>query len=223
MNDIEKQLHEQYAINNNSNLSSVITLLVAMFAVFGAYGYVYLHSNSEFDYSDIWCLYKNGSYTLTALVLTALVTIIILGIMFHICLYQGVNQRLEQFVTFAIRYKLYFNKKLGENNDNIEELLNKIEIFPKNYHPFNKKCFEIVQGLFGEFLKIILIISFIILASLFLKFKYNAWCYFIISSVILGVLYFIDCHCVLKKYKKREWEYKEKLNLNKNVNQTIKK
>lgn len=68
LNDIEKQLHEQYAINNNSNLSSVITLLVTMFAVFGGYGYVYLNSNLDF-YGD-FTLITNSTYTFDALLIT---------------------------------------------------------------------------------------------------------------------------------------------------------
>ena len=42
--ELEKQLHEQYAINNNANLSSVIALLVSLFAAIGAYGYVFIHT-----------------------------------------------------------------------------------------------------------------------------------------------------------------------------------
>ena len=42
--ELEKQLHEQYAINNNANLGNIIVLLTALIAVFGAYGYIYLHS-----------------------------------------------------------------------------------------------------------------------------------------------------------------------------------
>lgn len=46
--ELEKQLHEQYAINNNANLGSIIVLLTALIAVFGAYGYIYLHSKFVF-------------------------------------------------------------------------------------------------------------------------------------------------------------------------------
>lgn len=46
--EMEKQLHEQYSINNNANTGSIVTLFVAMLASVGAYGYVYLHTKMHF-------------------------------------------------------------------------------------------------------------------------------------------------------------------------------
>jgi hypothetical protein len=50
--ELERQLHEQYAINNNSNLSSIIALMTALLAIFGVYGYVFIHTNIKF--ADNW-------------------------------------------------------------------------------------------------------------------------------------------------------------------------
>lgn len=47
--EMEKQLHEQYAINNNANTGSIVTLFVAMLASVGAYGFVYLHTINAFS------------------------------------------------------------------------------------------------------------------------------------------------------------------------------
>ena len=40
---LELQLHEQYAINNNANLSSIVTLICTILVIFGSYGYVFVH------------------------------------------------------------------------------------------------------------------------------------------------------------------------------------
>lgn len=34
------QLHEQYAVNNNSSMGTVVSFIVGMFTAFGGYGYV---------------------------------------------------------------------------------------------------------------------------------------------------------------------------------------
>ena len=47
--DFVKQLHEQYAINNNAHLSSVISLMVAMLAVFYGFGYMFVYSSIYFS------------------------------------------------------------------------------------------------------------------------------------------------------------------------------
>ena len=38
--ELEKQLHEQYAVNNNSNAGILISLISALFVAFSGYGYV---------------------------------------------------------------------------------------------------------------------------------------------------------------------------------------
>ena len=52
--ELEKHLHEQYAINTNAHTASFITFVVALLVLFGAFGYVYAHtlnvwSGSEYD------------------------------------------------------------------------------------------------------------------------------------------------------------------------------
>ena len=46
--ELEKQLHEQYAINNNSNLGSIIAILTTLVSVIGVYGYIFVHSTLDF-------------------------------------------------------------------------------------------------------------------------------------------------------------------------------
>lgn len=42
--ELEKHLHEQYAINTNAHTASFITFVVALLVLFGAFGYVYVHT-----------------------------------------------------------------------------------------------------------------------------------------------------------------------------------
>ena len=153
------QLHEQYASNNNANLSSFVTLLVSMVGVFGIFAYVFVRSSLKFS-NDFQSLYDSGSelYTMDVLILSAMVSIIVLGIIKYICLYQGFHQRYEQFITYAIREK-YFGKENCEKSD----------IFPEGYTPFGKQGLDIAQGLFGEFAKISDLLFSIILLAVFLK------------------------------------------------------
>lgn len=137
-NSLFLQLHEQYAINNNANLSSVITIIVAAIAVIGVYGYVFVHSTLNF--TDFGNLYDSCAelYSLEVLLLSSLTSILIVLILICVCFYQGVAQRKEQFIIHAIRSKI--SSKL-------------LEILPNGYNPFFKFRLNIVQGLYGEIIR----------------------------------------------------------------------
>ena len=162
-NELLKQLHEQYAVNNNASMGSVASLFVSMFTAVGAYGFVWINSGIEscqkFDFAD--------------LAFTAICAHIILLIMSYICMYQGTSQRLEQFITFKIR------KDFGLVN-----------FFPRTYSPFNKKGLQVVQGLYGEFVKIFAAISFFIFVSFLTKacilgYKFEAMTIIILFAIWL--------------------------------------
>ena len=53
----EKQLHEQYAINNNSNWSSIVSLFAAIVAVFYGFGYIFVNSSVHFasSFEKLYC------------------------------------------------------------------------------------------------------------------------------------------------------------------------
>jgi hypothetical protein len=97
---LELQLHEQYAINNNANLSSVIGLITATIVVVGFYGYLYVRSSLE--YSNNFILYKDGIYTMDALLLIASATTVILAILQYICMYQGSHQKIRNTASHCI-------------------------------------------------------------------------------------------------------------------------
>ena len=213
---IESQLHEQYAINNNSNLNSVVVLLAAMIAVFWGYAYMFIHSSVEFScIAQGWCLFNNctGLYSLDAFLLSALASCIVLHIMRRICIYQGYAQRYEQFITFAIRHK-YFAKLFYHRAKEVAktEEIGKQEmgIFPKWYHPFNKDnsdkraekscaCFanplkckhnfiQPIQGLFGEFVKVFCLLQIILILGVVVKILMNVLTHHTNGYSIIGIV-----------------------------------
>jgi len=166
---LELQLHEQYAINNNANLSSMIAILVSVVAAFGVYGYVYIHSENIFspDFSTLILPKKSCSgsetYYLDVVVLMVMVLCVILSILKYICIMKGYGQRKEQFIIYAIRYK-YYHQHPNEM---------KPRIYPPKYHPFGKEGADIPQGLFGGMIRIFDFIWLIIFCSLLVKLGLN--------------------------------------------------
>ncbi len=161
--ELEKQLHEQYAINNNAYLSSIITLIVGLFAAIGAYGYVFIHTDVD---SLTICSTSTPSYTFSQLLFTALGCLIVLVIMLSVCIYQGTKQRHEQFVIYAIRYKHHsqIQEFIGTHQ---QKKFNKT--FPNYYNPFEKKGIAVIQGLYGEFVKIIYFLIILLFLTMFYK------------------------------------------------------
>ncbi len=129
--ELELQLHEQYAINNNATLSSMLTLFCTMLAVLWGYGYVLINSSKK--YESFYLLRDGGMYTLNALVLATCATTIVLTAISWICIKTGYKGRMEQFIIHAIRLKYY------ESESNLYKIL------PNNYNPLkneegDKKC-----------------------------------------------------------------------------------
>lgn len=193
------QLHEQYAINNNSNLSSVVSLVVGLLVAFTGYGYVFLHTENRFFEGNQFMTMVCDSVGYEMLIVTTVVALAVVLLIFHICLHQGNAQRLEQFIIYAIR------DEFGFHADNYP--------LPKEYHPYNKKGFpsmEYVQGLFGELTKVSMLaaVMLILLTAMKLFICSLACC------VILGFLLFVfiiifvyDQNHYYNRYKKRQDDY----------------
>ncbi len=196
--EFELQLHEQYAINNNTHLSNVITLLVALIAVFSCFGYIFL--NSSISFSRDFDFIESGRYTLDAFLFTAIASNVVLYIMTRICIYQGFSGRYEQFVTYALRRKnkMFQPPYTYQNaNENI--------IFPDKYMPFGKKGLDIPQGLFGEFIKIFIGLTFLIQCSVFMKLSFNICkCDFGVSEIgiVSIIIYLLTFHLMLVNINK---------------------
>lgn len=200
--EIELQLHEQYADNNNSYLGHIVTLVAGLFAVIAFYGNVFIEASHYFEKIEDY------SYSLGDLCIVAVCAYIALGIMAYLCIYLGMHQRHEQFVVWAIRNKYY-----GYN-------YNSHFIYSDDYVPFNKKGFENIKGLYGEFVKIISLVTLCITVSLAAKIGVNifelqnngvsVWgvtiC--IITSAVYILIYII---CVLC-FKRGEDKYQDLYN-----------
>lgn len=119
---LELQLHEQYATNNNATLTSMLTLFVTMLAVLAGYGCVFLNSQAECEPASL--LKVGDLYTIPALLLTTSASTLVLAAIAYICIETDYKGRMEQFITYEIRRKYY-----GTENA-------LLEIFPKGYTPF---------------------------------------------------------------------------------------
>lgn len=158
---IEMQLHEQYAKNNNANVSSIVTLFVTMLASVGAYGYVFLHSENLADFEneiDLIMQYNSGKFSFVVLLVVAIAAIVVLMMIAYICVSLGCRQRKEQFIIYAIRRKYYY----GDMRDT--------KIYPNRYDPFGKRGLKMVQSPYDYFIRCIMVAIFLIALSLLFRF-----------------------------------------------------
>lgn len=213
--ELLKQLHEQYAINNNANLNTIVTLVVAVIAVIGCFGYVYVHTDIEFS-QNFGCLVKccKGVFYLDVLFLAYLASVFVLALLTRLCIYQGVAQRKEQIIIHAIRQKYFGKNYLDEQTED--------KIFPNGYTPYRKEGLQIVQGLYGELVKIFIGVFLILSFAVLLKVISNVINYRMHSVSLIGIIVvvisivcvFLANQCIrsflyrqIKSYKVRENEF----------------
>ena len=189
MKQLEKQLHEQYAINNNSKTTSLTTIIAAVMVAFTAFGYVLYHSQHNID--------------LLLCASNAVIGIIVL--LYVIAIYLGTDQRKEQFVSFAIRVKNY-GKGSGYNS-----------IYPKNYSPFHKTLCNFVQGLYNLLsVALVCCLIVVVITTICAKGGYVD-CPLFHCCWAVSLMYML--YYRLKKYQeylKLEQEYKDKYTLEEN-------
>lgn len=154
--ELQKQLHEQYAINNNDRMASMITLFVSLIVVLGAYGYMYIHTQLNFAENlgklSIGTGYGWDMYTIDVLLLVAIVCQFVLWMLQHLCIYQGSYQRYEQFIVGRIRYKAGLK-----------------DIFYDGYSFKNKNYWNFIQGIYGELLPALQIVFWGIVIATIIK------------------------------------------------------
>ena len=133
--ELESQLHEQYAINNNANVGSFVSFLAALLALFGFFGYAFVFSSNEF--SSNGKLIKDGIMSLDVFFLFSIKVIGMLFFLSLISLQLGYSSRSNQIIIDRIRDR-YFEK-------------NKKIIFGKSYSPIGKTWCSFVQDFFNIF------------------------------------------------------------------------
>ena len=197
--ELLKQLHEQYAVNNNANLGTIVTLVVAVIAVIGYFGYVYVHTGVDFS-DDFGCLVKcSGEFYLDALLLIYLASVLVIAILIRLCIYQGVAQRKEQFIIDGIRSK-YFGPEYLWSKMKVDNSDKEVKIFPQGYHPYHKKGLDIVQGLYGELIKIFIGITCLLTLGVLLKLYANITIPQNIDIDWLGVIESLVCFFAIGCY-----------------------
>ena len=137
--ELEKQLHEQYAINNNAKVSSFISFIVALFALFGFYGYMYANTTIDFSKNGEFVVDTN-QYTLDVFFLMSFVVCGILFFLTLLSLQLGYSQRRDQIIIHRIREFTY------KNADH-----SMAEIFGDQYKPHGKSRSEFIVGYFNLF------------------------------------------------------------------------
>lgn len=133
--ELESQLHQQYAINNNANVGSFVTFLAALLALFGIFGYAYVFSSNEFSLNG-----KLIKDDIMALDVFLLFSIIVIGMLFFLSLISlqlGYSSRSNQIIIDRIRER-YFKK-------------NKQIIFGNSYSPKDKTWGSFIQDYFNLF------------------------------------------------------------------------
>jgi hypothetical protein len=133
--ELESQLHEQYAINNNANVGSFVTFLVALLALFGFFGYSFVYSSNEYSLNGK--LIKDGIMSLDVFLLFSIIVIGMLFFLSLISLQLGFSSRSNQIIIDRIRDR-YFEK-------------NKQIIFGNSYSPKGKTWSSFIQDYFNMF------------------------------------------------------------------------
>lgn len=178
--ELEKQLHEQYAVNNNSNAGILISLISALIVSFTGYGYVlYQHSIEECNNIKI-------------INLAAIAVIAVMVLLYCICIHLGAGQRMEQFITIAIRKKHYSKSDVYN------------VIFPDGYHPFNKNFCTFVQGLYNMWSKVTILAILGVMSCHISMVITDRPCLVVTAGVVGMIFCIIYRYCKYKKYKYRE-------------------
>ena len=207
--ELEKQLHEQYAINNNANVGSFIAFVVAVFALFGFYGYVFVHSSCDFTTQGEYIV--DGLYTLDVLLI---LTVVVSGMLCFLCkivLDLGYGHRRDQFIVEAIRRKYYTESEYGK-------------IFPEKYNPLGKKRNDFIPNFYHSFYWLFVIALFVIIMLTIIKLRQNI-CFnkdenLGFSHVCGLIASIISCICFMtslcmrccrwRSYKEKEQEFLSK-------------
>lgn len=100
--EMQLQIHEQYAINNNNTLQTLVTLMGSLLLVFGGLGYVFINSSREF--SNNWEFIKQQNvFYYDAVLVAGEASLMILWIIHKLCIAIGQKERKELLMINKIR------------------------------------------------------------------------------------------------------------------------
>lgn len=194
--ELEKQLHEQYAVNNNSNVGTLVSLIGALLISFTGYGYVLYQ-------------YSIGECAIGVVSLAAIAVMLVMVLLYCISVNLGAGQRMEQFITIAIRKKHYGGYKKYN------------EIFPSGYHPFKKDYCSFVQGVYNVWTKVALLaVIGVEICGLAINWNINAKCSIFITPTIQAIYSVFVC-ILYRLYKFTEYQEREEEYLKQKQNEAI--
>lgn len=198
MNKLLDTLHSQFAENQNHHQGIFIQFLIALFAVFGVFGYVYTHTSSEISAGQTTIISINDIelYSLNTLLITSVIIIAILTLLIAIILNLGYGFRRDQHLNKKIRHKYLSN---GEYED----------VFGKLYNSDNKNLCDFLPDFYKIFFWFILGFQIIIFVTTcckekILQFENNSIAFLMLlldfSLILVSVgLYFMT----YRKYKEK--------------------
>ncbi|WP_071146703.1 hypothetical protein [Bacteroides ihuae] len=187
-------LHEQFAENQNHHQGIFIQLLVSLLVLFGGFGYVFVHTKEDIEYSQT---YINDFFFSNSILLSvSLVVILVLLLLNLIVLHLGYSFRRDQYLNMKIRMHI-----LKEEYSNI---------FDELYNPLNKKYWSYLPNFYAIFFWAITISQIVIFAAICGKgglVNFNKYSFYLIelSLCILAIVSsFIYYRKSYNKYKKLE-------------------
>jgi len=153
-NKILGTLHSQFADNQNHHQSIFIQFLIALFALFAGYGYVYTHSTPDIDYyqTSLTVIDEVKYFSLITLIITSTIVIGVLTLLNIIILNLGYGFRRDQHLNKIIRKK-YLGEKEYE------------AVFGPLYDSDNKSSCNYLPNFYSIFFWFILILQIFILIS----------------------------------------------------------
>ena len=162
--DLLLTLHEQFSINQNDTINRFTTIFVALFILFGIYGYAFGITTKQVEHNCLKISVNAFSY------LTILVQIV-LSFLISLLIYIGYQHRRDQFLNNKIR------KRFLPNDFS--------EIF-KGYQGGNKSFLSFIPDSIN--IKIFLLVVFNIISLITLIYSFYFCNYF--NACIVGICIF---------------------------------
>lgn len=189
---ILENLHSQFAENQNHHQGLFIQFLIALLALFAAFGYVYTHTNPNILYTQTFVQQINGIdyFSNLTLLATSVIVLAVLLLLNGILINQGYGFRRDQHLNMIIR-----EKYLGDDYE---------KVFDKLYNSDNKGYWDFLPNFYIIFFWFILgfqISVFIAICSkenlINFSDKYFSLSLFIIDIVliILSLAFYSKTYC----------------------------
>lgn len=198
--ELEKQLHEQYAINNNANTGTLVALLAAIMVIFTAYGLAFKNLKLES------CPYNQRDEEIVLFFLTFVIQIV-LSFLSLLIVHFGYVQRRDQNVINAIREKYYQDG---------EKLSKEYWILYLGYQPYTGDGYvglrKFLPGFYNLFFRFFLICLFTV--TLLTSVSILCCCcqiFLLFFFVFLFIVVCIELICKAKKVENQRAKIENKL------------